>query len=79
MGEWVTFFLTDALESIRFYFHPPVTRKRRRRCTQDESRLACFRWSFASDFFNFLLVRFHQVEIIIVKHFIQGHNNKGGS
>ena len=28
--------------------------------------------SFASDFFNLLLVRFHQAEIIIVKHLIQG-------
>ena len=27
-----------------------------------------FRFSFASDFFNLLLVRFHQAEIIIVKH-----------
>ena len=26
---------------------------------------------FASDFFNLLLVRFHQAEIIIVKHLIQ--------
>ena len=35
-----------------------------------------FRLSFASDFFNSLLVRFHQAEIIIVKHFIQGRNNE---
>ena len=33
-----------------------------------------FRLNFASDFFNLLLVRFHQVEIIIVKHLIQGCN-----
>ena len=32
--------------------------------------------SFASDFFNLLLVKFHQAEIIIVKHLIQGRNNK---
>ena len=34
-----------------------------------------FRLSFASDF-NLLFVRFHQAEIIIVKHLIQGRNNK---
>ena len=34
-----------------------------------------FRLKFASDFFNLLLVRFHQPEII-VKHFIQGRNNE---
>ena len=34
-----------------------------------------FRLNFASDFFNLLLVRFHQAEIIIVKHVIQGRNN----
>ena len=33
-----------------------------------------FQLSFASDFFNFLLVRFHQAEIIVVKHLIQGRN-----
>ena len=35
-----------------------------------------FRLSFASDFSNLLLVRFHQAEIIIVKHLIQGRNNE---
>ena len=35
-----------------------------------------FRLNFASDFFNLLLVRFHQAEIIIVKHLIQGRNNE---
>ena len=35
-----------------------------------------FRLSFASDFFNLLLVRFHQAEINVVKHFIQGRNNE---
>ena len=39
----------------------------------------CFRVfcsSFVSDFFNLLLVRFHQAEIIVVKHLIQGRYNK---
>ena len=35
-----------------------------------------FRLNFASDFFNLLLVRFHQAEIMVVKHFIQGRNNE---
>ena len=35
-----------------------------------------FRWNFASDFFNLMLVRFHQADIIVVKHLIQGRNNK---
>ena len=30
-----------------------------------------FQLSFASDFFNFLLVRFNQAKIIVVKHLIQ--------
>ena len=32
--------------------------------------------SFALDFFNLLLVRFHQAEIIAVKHVIQGRNSE---
>ena len=35
-----------------------------------------FRLNFASDFLNLLLVGFHQAEIIVVKHRIQGHNNE---
>ena len=35
-----------------------------------------FRLNFASDFFDLLLVRFHQAEIIVVKHFFQGRNNQ---
>ena len=35
-----------------------------------------FRLNFTSDFFNLLLVRFHQAEIIVVKHLIQGRNNE---
>ena len=31
-----------------------------------------FRLNLASDFFDLLLVRFHQAEIISVKHLIQG-------
>ena len=31
---------------------------------------------FSSDFLNLLLARFHQAEIIIVKHLIQGRNNE---
>ena len=33
-----------------------------------------FRLSFAYDFFNLLLVKFHKVEIFIVKRVIQGRN-----
>ena len=35
-----------------------------------------FPLEFSSDFFNLLLARFHQAEIIIVKHLIQAHNNE---
>ena len=35
-----------------------------------------FRLNFAFDFFNLLLARFHQAEIIIVKHLIQGRYNE---
>ena len=35
-----------------------------------------FRLNFASDFFNLLLVRFHQAEIMVVKRLIQGRNNE---
>ena len=35
-----------------------------------------FRLIFFSDFLNLLLARFHQAEIIIVKHLIQGCNNE---
>ena len=38
--------------------------------------LRVFRLNFASDFFNLLLVSFHQAEIIVVKHLIQGRNNE---
>ena len=31
---------------------------------------------FSCDFFNSLLARFHQAEIIIVKQLIQGRNNE---
>ena len=39
----------------------------------------CFRFfhsNFASDFFNLLLVKFVQAEIIAMKHLIQGRNNE---
>ena len=39
----------------------------------------CFlvsRLNFASDFFYLLLVRFHQAEMIVVRHPIQGRNNE---
>ena len=39
----------------------------------------CFRvfcLNFASNFFDLLLVKFHQAEIIVVKHLIQGCNNE---
>ena len=32
--------------------------------------------AFSSDFFNLLLARFHQAEIIVVKHLIQGCNHE---
>ena len=35
-----------------------------------------FQLNFAFDFLNLLLARFHQAEIIIVKHPIQGRNNE---
>ena len=35
-----------------------------------------FRLNFASDFFNLLLVRFHQAEITVVKRLIQERNNE---
>ena len=31
---------------------------------------------FASDFCNLLLVTFHQAEVIVVKHLVQGRNNQ---
>ena len=39
----------------------------------------CFRFlcsNFASDFFNLLLVKFFQTEIIAMKHLIQGRDNE---
>ena len=49
--------------------------------TNSDSLRSClcyrvFRLSFASDFFNLLLVRFHQAEIIVAKHLIRGRNNE---
>ena len=35
-----------------------------------------FRLNFASDFFDLLLAKFHQVEITILKHHVHGRNNK---
>ena len=35
-----------------------------------------FRLSFTFDFFNLLLARFRQAEIIVVKHLVQGRNNE---
>ena len=51
------------------------------RRTNPDSLTSCpcfrvFRLNFASDFFNLLLVRFHQADIIVVKHLIQGRNNE---
>ena len=37
-----------------------------------------FRLNFASEFFNLLLVKFHQTNIIVGKHLIQGRNNEAG-
>ena len=38
--------------------------------------LPSFPVDFSSDFFNLLLARLHQAEIIIVKRLIQGRNNE---
>ena len=51
------------------------------RRTNPDSLRSClcfqvFRLNFASDFFNLLLARFNQAEVIIVKHLIQGRNNE---
>ena len=35
-----------------------------------------FRLNFASDFFDLLLVTFHQANIIVVERLIQGRNNE---
>ena len=35
-----------------------------------------FRLNFASDFFNLLLVIFHQAKIIVVKHLVRGRYNQ---
>ena len=35
-----------------------------------------FQVEFSSDFFNLLLARFYQAEIIIMEHLIQGRNNR---
>ena len=35
-----------------------------------------FQLSFVSNFFNLLLARFHQAEIIVLKHLIQGRQGK---
>ena len=50
------------------------------RRTNPDSLKSClcfrvFRLNFASEF-NLQLAGFHQAEIIIVKHLIQGHNNE---
>ena len=51
------------------------------RRTNPDSLRSClcfqvFRLNFAFDFINLLLVRFHQAEVIIVKHLIQRRNNE---
>ena len=51
------------------------------RTNADSLRSCCccfraLRLNFASDFFDLLLVRFHQAEIIVVKHLIQGRDNE---
>ena len=51
------------------------------RRTNPDSLRSClcfrvFRLSFASDFFNLLLLRFHQADIIVVKHLVKGRNNE---
>ena len=51
------------------------------RRTNPDSLRSClcskvFPVEFSSDFFNLLLARFHQAEMIIVKQLIQGRNNE---
>ena len=51
------------------------------RRTNPDSLRSClcfrvFRLNFFFTFFNLLLARFHQAEIIIVKQLIQGRNNE---
>ena len=51
------------------------------RTTNPDSLRSClcfriFRSNFASDFFNLLLGRFHQAEIIVVKHLDQRRNHE---
>ena len=70
--------------AFEIYLYPLVTRKPyggAMRRTNPDSLKSClcfqvFRLNFASDFFNSLLAGFHQAEIIIVKHLIQGRNNE---
>ena len=51
-------------------------------CKMNPGSLRCcpcfqvFPVELSSDFFYLLLARFHQAEIIIVKHLIQGDNSK---
>ena len=76
--------LTALNLAFEIYLYPLVTRKPHggamRRTNADSLRSClCFQvfWlNFASDFFNSLLAGFHQAEIIIVKHLIQGRNNE---
>ena len=53
--------------------YPPLTRKPRRRYSMDH--LPVFYWYVTYSWANFLLVRSHQTEIIIVKRLIQGRDN----
>ena len=51
------------------------------RRTNPDSLRSClcfqvFRLNFVFDFFNSLVAGFHQAEIIIVKHLIQGRNKE---
>ena len=48
------------------------------RRTNPDSLRSClsFPVEFSSDIFNLLLARYHQAELIIVKHLIQGSNNE---
>ena len=51
------------------------------RRTNSDSLRCChcfrvFRLNFAPDFFNLLVVRFHQAKMILVKHLIRGSNNE---
>ena len=72
--------LIDLINFFIFIFLSQKSGVGAMRRTNPDSLRSCFCFQVFvvefSDFFNFLLARFHQAEIIIVKHLIQGRNNE---